>query len=382
MLKLHNTLTDKIDEFKPIDNQNVRMYVCGPTTYNRVHLGNARSVVIFDILYRILMHIYGKNCVKYCRNITDIDDKIIKASAEKGIKESELSGKMIDFFHQDCEYLNCLQPTIEPKVSEEIDEIIKTIQRIIDNGNAYVKDGNVMFSVESFSEYGRLSHRKIETNIQNARIEGREYKQNQDDFLLWKKTEEGITWDSPWGSGRPGWHIECSAMSNKYLGADFDIHGGGADLKFPHHENEIAQSKCAHKGSNFANWWLHNGFLMIEGQKMSKSLGNFITIDDIKKQGVNGNALRLALLSTQYRKPMNFSQKLLQDNEKMYVKFVKAKQQTTQEQIDNLQLTDDILEPLFQDINTNKYIANINKAYSDKNFALVVKMCEFIGVEV
>lgn len=379
MLKLYNTLDDKVSEFQPIDKNNVRMYVCGPTVYNRVHLGNARSVVVFDIVFRVLMHIYGTDRVKYARNITDVDDKIINAASKQGISEVELSTKMTDFFHEDCDYLNCLQPTVEPRVTKEMPEIIATIQRIIDNGHAYIADGNVMFSVESYNDYGHLSHRKIETNIQNARVKGQDYKKNQDDFLLWKRTDVGIAWDSPWGKGRPGWHIECSAMSNKYLGASFDIHGGGTDLKFPHHENEIAQSRCAHSGSEFAKYWMHNGFLMINGQKMSKSLGNFITIADMKNRGVNGNALRLALLSTHYRKPMNFSDKLVQDSEKMLRKFHKAKEQIGN---DCPTLSDADLEPLYQDLNTTKFIANINKVYSDKNFALVVKMLEFIGVHL
>lgn len=380
MLKIYNTLDGKVGEFQPIDKNNVRMYVCGPTVYNRVHLGNARSVVVFDVLFRVLRHIYGVDHVKYVRNITDVDDKIINAAKQQGISELELSTKMTDFFHEDCNFLGCLQPTIEPHVTQEIPEIIATIQSIIDNGHAYVADGNVMFAVESYKDYGRLSHRKIETNIQNARIEGRDYKKNQDDFLLWKRTEAGIAWDSPWGKGRPGWHIECSAMSNKYLGASFDIHGGGADLKFPHHENEIAQSRCANKDSSFATHWMHNGFLMINGQKMSKSLGNFITIADMKNKGINGNALRLALLSTHYRKPMNFSDKLVQDSEKMLRKFYKAKEQISDNDYPTLSNAD--LEPLYQDLNTTKFIANINKAYGDKNFALVVKMLEFIGISL
>ena len=378
MLKLYNTLDEKVGEFQPIDKNNVRMYVCGPTVYNRVHLGNARSVMVFDILFRVLRHIYSANCVKYVRNITDVDDKIINAAQQQGVSDVELSTKMTDFFHEDCSYLNCLQPTVEPRVTQEIPEIIATIRKIIDNGHAYIADGNVMFSVESYKDYGMLSHRKIETNIKNVRVEGRNYKRNQDDFLLWKRTEVGVTWDSPWGKGRPGWHIECSAMSNKYLGTDFDIHGGGADLKFPHHENEIAQSCCANQNSSFALHWMHNGFLMINGQKMSKSLGNFVTIADMKNRGVNGNALRLALLSTHYRKPMNFSDKLVQDSEKMLRKFYKVKEQIGDNNSPTLSDVD--LEPMYQDLNTTKFIANINKAYSEKNFALVLKMLEFIGI--
>ena len=239
-----------------------------------------------------------------------------------------------------------------------------------------------MFSVESYTEYGRLSNRKIETNIQNERIAKSEYKHNQDDFLLWKKTEEGITWDSPWGKGRPGWHIECSAMSNKYLGENFDIHGGGADLKFPHHENEIAQSKCANVGSIFAKYWMHNGFLMVEGQKMSKSLGNFIMVDEIRKKGVNGNVLRLALLTTQYRKPMNFTNKLLQDSEKMLYKFSKCLDKIDKNELNGFVLSEEDISSLCQDLNTTKYIADINKAFNDKQYLLVIKMLDFIGIDL
>ena len=378
-LSIYNTLDEK-KGFDPIDKNNITMYVCGPTVYDRVHLGNGRSAVVFDTLFRILRYIYGEKKVKYARNITDVDDKIINAAENKKISEIELANEMANHFHEDCKYLNCLKPTVEPRVTQEIPDIISTIQKILDNGHGYIKDGNVMFSIESFPEYGRLSRRKIETNIQNARVEGKDYKQNQDDFLLWKKTDKGISWESPWGRGRPGWHIECSAMSNKYLGENFDIHGGGADLKFPHHENEIAQSKCANKGSNFAKYWMHNGFLMINGQKMSKSLGNFITINDIRKQGVNGNALRLALLSTHYRKPMNFSQKLLQDSEKMYNKF--AKMPFNKDEFNSTKLNEELLSAIKNDLNTTAHIAKINQLYSEKKYSLVRKMLELIGVGI
>lgn len=376
---IYNTLDGKIG-FQPIDEKDVRMYVCGPTVYDDVHIGNGRSIVVFDVLFRVLRFIYGIDCVKYVRNITDVDDKIINAANEKHVSERILANEMIDKFHNDCEYLNCLKPSVEPRVTQEIPEIISTIQKLIDNGNAYVKDGNVMFSVESFSEYGKLSNRKIETNKQNIRIGEKTYKINQDDFLLWKKTDKGITWESPWGWGRPGWHIECSAMSNKYLGENFDIHGGGADLKFPHHENEIAQSKCSHVGSKFAKYWMHNGFLMIEGQKMSKSLGNFITINDIKKSGVNGNALRLALLSTHYRKPMNFSDKLLSDSEKMYKKF--CEMPFNEEEYNNVELNEMQLSALYSDLNTTAYIGQINLMYKKKNFSIARKMLELIGIDL
>ena len=380
MLKLYNTIERCISDFVPLNDKDVRMYVCGPTVYDRIHLGNGRNIVVFDVLFRVLRFLYGENCVKYVRNITDVDDKIINAAINKGVSEEVLANQMSNFFHEDCEYLNCLKPTFEPRVTQEIDDIIDTIRNIISNGHAYVKDGNVMFSVESFDEYGKLSNRKIEKNKQNIRIEEKDYKINQDDFLLWKKTETGITWDSPWGRGRPGWHIECSAMSSKYLGNDFDIHGGGADLKFPHHENEIAQSKCAFKGCNFAKYWIHNGFLMIEGQKMSKSLGNFITINDIKSKGVNGNALRLALLSTHYCKPMNFSNKLLSDSEKMYNKF--CKMPIDNEEYNQTILSKDMIKTLCVDLNTTAYIGEINKLYGQKKYSVARRMLELIGIEL
>ncbi len=379
MLGIYNTLDGKI-AFEPIDEEDVKMYVCGPTVYDKIHLGNGRNIVIFDVLYRILCFLFGRDCVTYVRNITDVDDKIIKKAQEEGKDELSLANAIIDSFHRDCEYLNCLTPDFEPRVTQEIPEIITMIQRIINNGHAYVKEGNVMFSVESFKDYGKLSHRKIETNKQNARIGVKDYKENQDDFLLWKKTEEGISWNSPWGKGRPGWHIECSAIINKYLGKAFDIHGGGVDLKFPHHENEIAQSKCADKDCEFAKYWVHNGFLMMEGQKMSKSLGNFITISDIKNDGVSGGALRIALLSTHYRKPLNFSAKLLQDSEKMYLKF--SKMPINEEEYGKIELNEMHLSALMSDMNTTAYIGQINKLYSEGKYELVKKMLEFIGVKL
>ena len=380
MFKIYNTISNKLEDFVPLDKSKVRMYVCGPTVYDRVHLGNGRNVVIFDILFRLLRFIYGEKNVIYARNITDVDDKIIDASITKNTEERVLAEQMMIFFHQDCEYLNCLKPTFEPRVTEEIPEIIDIIQRIIDNGHAYINDGNVMFSVESFKDYGKLSNRKIEKNKQNIRIGEKDYKVNQDDFLLWKKTEKGISWDSPWGRGRPGWHIECSAMSNKYLGKDFDIHGGGVDLKFPHHENEIAQSRCAFIGSQFAKYWAHNGFLMVDGQKMSKSLGNFTTINDIKLKGINGNAARLALLTTHYRKPMNFSFKLLSDSEKMYNKF--KNMPFDKKEYDSIKLDENSLKSLYSDLNTTMYIGEINKLYNEKKYSIARKMLEFIGIEL
>jgi len=325
MFKIYNTISNKLEDFVPLDKSKVRMYVCGPTVYDRVHLGNGRNVVIFDVLFRLLRFIYGEKNVIYARNITDVDDKIIDAAITKNIEERALAEQMMDFFHQDCEYLNCLKPTFEPRVTEGIPEIIDIIQRIIDNGHAYINDGNVMFSVESFKDYGKLSNRKIEKNKQNIRIGEKDYKVNQDDFLLWKKTEKGISWDSPWGRGRPGWHIECSAMSNKYLGKDFDIHGGGVDLKFPHHENEIAQSEAKYH-NHLAKYWLHVGRLDLQGEKMSKSLGNVIFVKDLESKK-DGMILRSLILFSPYRSIISYSAELKEQYAKEYDKWQRAYKQ-------------------------------------------------------
>ncbi|MEN9782592.1 MAG: hypothetical protein RL208_745, partial [Pseudomonadota bacterium] len=284
-LRFFDSLSGKVVNFEPYDEKNIRFYVCGPTVYDRVHIGNARSTVVFDVLYRLLRFIYGEGCVTYVRNITDVDDKIINRAKELGVAEIDLTNKMIDYFQNDLKYLNCLEPNFQPRVTECIDDIIKLIEKIIQNGHAYIENGNVMFDVGSFGEYGTLSKRDVKENVAGSRVVVEEYKKSELDFLLWKKTSEGITWKSPWGEGRPGWHIECSAMSAKFLGENFDIHGGGVDIKFPHHENEIAQSKCACKDCFFAKYWIHNGMLNVNGQKMSKSLGNFVTIADVVEKG-------------------------------------------------------------------------------------------------
>lgn len=319
-MKLQNTLTKKKEEFIPIDEKNVRMYVCGPTVYDRAHIGNARAVVVFDVLFRVLQQQYGVEHVTYARNITDVDDKINLRAKESALSISEITEKTIQQFTDDMGALGCFPPNIEPRATEHIDEMQTMIAQLIENGHAYEAEGHVLFNVASDSNYGHLSRRSRDEMIAGARVEIAPYKKNPADFVLWKpsnaeKGEPG--WESPWGFGRPGWHIECSAMSTEYLGDTFDIHGGGADLQFPHHENEIAQSNCANKGGKFAKYWVHNGFLTVEGEKMSKSLGNFITVHDLLEQGVKGEVIRLALLSTHYRKPLDWSEKGLQDATKM-----------------------------------------------------------------
>ena len=320
-MKLYNTMTNKIEEFKTIEENKVKMYVCGPTVYNYIHLGNARPIVVFDTLARYFEH-KGME-VEFVQNFTDVDDKIINKSMEEGTSASEVSEKYIKYFFEDISKLNILDSVKRPKVTENMAEIIEIIQKLIDNGFAYEKNGDVYFEVKKYKDYGKLSNQKIEELELGARIDVSEIKKNPVDFALWKKKKDGEPfWESPWGQGRPGWHIECSAMAKKYLGDTFDIHGGGQDLVFPHHENEIAQSKCAYHG-NFANYWLHNGFIQINGDKMSKSLGNFFLLREILEK-FSGNVVRLFILSTHYRKPINFSFENMEDTKKALQNIVKS----------------------------------------------------------
>ena len=320
-MKLYNTMTNKIEEFKTIEENKVKMYVCGPTVYNYIHLGNARPIVVFDTLARYFK--YKGMEINYVQNFTDVDDKIINKSMEEKTSASEVSEKYIKYFFEDIKRLNILDSVKRPKVTENMTEIIDIIQKLIDNGFAYEKDGNVYFEVKKYKDYGKLSNQKIEELELRARIDVSKIKKNPVDFALWKKKKDGeLFWESPWGQGRPGWHIECSAMAKKYLGDTFDIHGGGQDLVFPHHENEIAQSKCAYHG-NFANYWLHNGFIQINGDKMSKSLGNFFLLREILEK-FSGNVVRLFILSTHYRKPINFSFENMEDTKKALQNIVKS----------------------------------------------------------
>ena len=286
MLWLYNTLTRRKDAFVPLDPANVRMYVCGPTVYDCAHIGNARPLIVFDVLFRLLRHLYGADHVTYVRNITDVDDKINARAAERGITIRELTEETARIFHADVAALGCLEPTVEPRATDHIAQMIEMIERLIAGGHAYEAQGHVLFSVPSMPDYGALSRRPLDEMIAGARVDVAPYKRGDMDFVLWKPSKEGEpAWDSPWGRGRPGWHIECSAMSWKYLGEVFDIHGGGIDLVFPHHENEIAQTRCAFGHRVMANVWMHNGFLQVEGEKMSKSLGNFVTIQGIARHG-------------------------------------------------------------------------------------------------
>jgi len=305
VLHFHNTLSRKKEIFTPLDAENIRIYACGPTVYDRIHVGNARPLVVFDLLVRVLRRLYPK--VTYARNITDVDDKINARAAEEGITIRDLTARTIEAFHSDCVALGVLAPDIEPRATDHIAEMIAMIERLIAGGHAYEAEGHVLFHVSSMDNYGRLSRRSRDELIAGARVEVAPFKKDAADFVLWKPSaEDQPGWDSPWGRGRPGWHIECSAMSAAYLGESFDIHAGGLDLIFPHHENEIAQSCCAHDTDIMAEVWMHNGYVTVDGEKMSKSLGNFTTVADVLAR-YPGEAARYALMTAQYRAPLDFS---------------------------------------------------------------------------
>ncbi|NRB39689.1 MAG: cysteine--tRNA ligase [Pseudomonadales bacterium] len=309
MLKVYNTQTGQKEVFEALDPEHIKMYVCGPTVYNRVHIGNARPVVVFDTLYRVLKSIYPK--VTYARNITDIDDKIMHAAKEQGVEISHITREYAQAYIEDMGALNNLQPDITPYATEHLPEMIAMVQSLIDQDHAYEAQGHVLFDVKSMPDYGKLANRKLEDMLAGARVEVADYKRYAGDFVLWKPSSDVEPgWDSPWGRGRPGWHLECSAMIEKHLGDTIDIHGGGRDLVFPHHENEVAQSTCAHGGKQFVRYWMHNGYVNIDGEKMSKSLGNFRMVKDLLTQ-YHGEVLRFALLSAQYRSELNFSVDLL-----------------------------------------------------------------------
>lgn len=381
-LKLHNSLTRQKETFTPIDSQNVRMYVCGPTVYDTAHIGNARPVVVFDMLFRLLKHVYGESHVTYVRNITDVDDKINARAAERGISIRELTEETTALYHADMDALGALRPTIEPRATEHIDEMLAMIATLIEKDHAYAAEGHVLFSVDSMAEYGQLSGRSVEDMIGGARVEVAPYKRNPMDFVLWKPSKEGEpSWSSPWGDGRPGWHIECSAMSEKHLGEVFDIHGGGVDLAFPHHENEIAQSRCAHGNEAMAKVWMHNGFVQVEGEKMSKSLGNFTTVHDLIGHHP-GEAIRLALLATHYTKPFNWTAEGVKEAKRMLDQWY----QLTAD-VEASQPAADVVAALADDLNTPKAITVLHALRSkaqagDKEAAASLKasLQQLIGV--
>ncbi len=368
-LLLTNTLTREKQEFVPIDAGNVRLYCCGPTVYDFAHLGNGRAFVVFDQLYRVLRALYPQ--VTYARNITDVDDKIIARAHDSGEGIRELTERTTQQFHADLAELNCLPPDIEPRATAHIAEMISMIETLIARGHAYAADGHVLFNVPSMAAYGMLSRRSRDDQIAGARVEVAPYKRDPADFVLWKPSEHADhSWDSPWGRGRPGWHIECSAMSARHLGPVFDIHAGGLDLIFPHHENEIAQSACAHDGHPHANYWVHNGYLMVEGEKMSKSLGNFLTVHQLLEAGHPGEALRLSLLSAHYRQPLDFTQAGLTQAKSTLDRWYGALRT-----VDSIAATIPatapmaVLEPLCDDLNTPLAIAALHELATALNKA-------------
>ncbi|MFC0407788.1 cysteine--tRNA ligase [Roseomonas elaeocarpi] len=375
-IQLHDSARRRKVEFTPIDPDNVRVYVCGPTVYDLAHLGNARPVVVFDVLTRYLRRVFPR--VTYARNITDVDDKINARSRETGEPISAITARTAADFHADMAALNCLPPDHEPRATETIPEMIAIIERLIANDYAYVAEGHVLFAVSAFAEYGRLSGRDPEEMLAGARVEVAPYKRNPGDFVLWKPSDsETPGWDSPWGRGRPGWHIECSAMSWKFLGEEFDIHGGGQDLLFPHHENELAQSCCAFPGSHFAHFWMHNGMLRVNGEKMSKSLGNFLTVRDILAHGAwAGEAFRLVLLRTHYRSEIDHSQERLEEAraelDDFYALLARVPAGAPLDDLDEVKsLADWALEPLADDLNTPLALARLRDLRTLANIGAV-----------
>ena len=311
MLRFTDSASGKLVDFVPANPQRITMYVCGPTVYDYAHIGNARPAVVFDTLFRVLLYKYAESAVVYARNVTDIDDKIIKRSQDSGEPVEKLTQRTLNAYHDDMSQLNVLSPTIEPKATENIKAMIDLMQILLDKGHAYLANDHLLFDVQSYPEYGKLSHRKAEDEQAGARISIKDYKKNPADFVLWKPAISGEpAWDSPFGTGRPGWHLECSAMIHRHLGDGIDIHGGGQDLLFPHHENEIAQSECAYR-QPFVRYWLHNGFVTINGQKMSKSLGNITTVHDLINNGIAGEVIRYVLLSSHYRQPVNWDDNIV-----------------------------------------------------------------------
>ena len=384
-ITLYNTRTRRKEPFVPIDPKNVRMYVCGPTVYDRAHIGNARPAVVFDVLYRLLRHVYGAEHVTYARNFTDVDDRIIeRAVATKGADESleaairRITDETIGWYHEDMGALGVMLPNHEPRCTEYITPMVEMTQVLIDKGHAYEAEGHVLFAVDSWREkYGSLSGRSVDDMIAGARVEVAPYKRNPMDFVIWKpSTEEQPGWDSPWGRGRPGWHIECSAMAKELLGEVFDIHGGGIDLQFPHHENELTQSCCAHDTDVMANWWMHNEMLRVEGEKMSKSLGNFFTVRDLLDQGIPGEVIRFMLLSTHYRQPLDWTER----------RVIEAKRVLERWRLllfgANGKLSPDprVVEALSEDLNLAKAMAVLHDLAADGNGNALKSTAKLLGL--
>ncbi|MCL6281919.1 cysteine--tRNA ligase [Ruegeria sp. 2012CJ41-6] len=384
-IRLHNTRTRRKEDFAPIDAKDVRMYVCGPTVYDRAHLGNARPVVVFDVLYRLLRHVYGVEHVTYVRNFTDVDDKINatalarkQAGAEGTLEQlvQARSDETIGWYLKDMDEVGAMRPNQMPRATEFIAQMIAMIEGLIAEGYAYEKEGHVLFRVREYNDYGKLSGRSVDDMIAGARVEVAPFKEDPMDFVLWKPSTDDLPgWDSPWGRGRPGWHIECSAMAHELLGDSFDIHGGGNDLMFPHHENEIAQSRCAHPEGEFAKVWLHNEMLQVEGKKMSKSLGNFFTVRDLLDKGVPGEVIRFVFLQTHYRKPMDWTSDKAKSAKDTLWNWRRMAQDVISSEVDP-----EVLEALADDLNTSKAVAVLHRLAKDGNAASLKASAQFLGL--
>ena len=368
-IHLYNTLTREKEVFAPLDPKNVRLYVCGPTVYDFAHIGNARPVVVFDTLFRLLRHTYGAAHVTYVRNITDIDDKIMEAAKESGETIAQVTTRTAKAYHDDMGALGALAPTKEPRATEFVPQMVALMEVLVAKGFAYAAEGHVLFNVPAMPDYGRLSRRSLDDMIAGARVEVAPYKKHPADFVLWKpSTPDQPGWDSPWGRGRPGWHIECSAMSGTLLGQVFDIHGGGIDLIFPHHENEIAQSRCAHGTPLMARVWMHNGFVQVNGQKMSKSLGNYFTVHELLEEGHRGEAIRLALLSSHYRQPTDITLDGIKEAKAQLDRFYGALQKHADVAAEP-EAPMHLLAALADDLNTPLAIAEMHELLSRLNKA-------------
>ncbi len=406
-LTLFNSLTRSKEVFSPIDASNVRMYVCGPTVYDYAHIGNARPAIVFDVLFRLLRHLYGEKHVTYVRNITDVDDKINARAREEypdlplNDAVAKVTERTTEQYHKDIAALGCLPPTVEPTCVSHIPDMVKMIETLIANGCAYEAEGHVLFEVAKAKDYGTLSRRSLDEMMAGARVEVAPYKKNPMDFVLWKPSDDETPgWPSPWGRGRPGWHIECSAMSAKHLGKVFDIHGGGIDLQFPHHENELAQTRCAFGGDVMANVWMHNGFLQVEGQKMSKSLGNFITIHEVLKttlprltpvemsaqdedikQKWNGLTSRYSMLQTNYREPINWtSHRFYESSDELYKWYDMLRGINFDYRIKSNNVSDAVSQILCDDLNTSNLVTYLRAAYASSDYRSLGEGMEFVGL--
>lgn len=383
MIQLYNSRTREKERFQPLDPSNIRIYVCGPTVYDRAHIGNARPVVIFDVLYRLFRHVEGEERVTYVRNFTDIDDKIITRAQEVRAEDETLEAattritdETIGWYHDDMDALGALRPDHEPRCTEYIPEMVTMIEELITKGHAYAAEGHVLFAVDSYDCYGALSRRPVDDMIAVARVEAAPYKRNPMDFVLWKpSTPEQPGWESPWGRGRPGWHIECSAMARTLLGEVFDIHGGGIDLIFPHHENEIAQSCCAHDTEEMARIWMHNGFLQVEGEKMAKSAGNFFTVKDLLDRGIPGEVIRFVLLSTHYRAPLDWTEARVAEAEKTLRRWRALAGNAEPGTPDGA-----VLAALSEDLNTPQAIAELHRLAGDEDGAALHASAALLGL--